>query len=193
VTLGNGHAVDILTGRGGGTRPIAQWHPVFGEETRDEIHRTRERLVERYGEERAYLMCNTSRLMLLYPNFALHDIAAVSMRYFEPVAPDLMELTVQTLAPRGESAELLNRRLENFLSFLGPAGFAHPDDVEALESAQLGYTAGGPEWIDVSKGMHRPQNTSMDEAHIRSFWRQWHANVMGMSQAGRVDDLVAAR
>ena len=100
-------------------------------------------------------MCNTNRLMLIYPNFALHDIAGVSLRYFEPAGPDYMEVTVQTLAPVDESADLLNRRLENFLSFLGPGGFAHPDDIEAMESAQLGFRANGPEWIDASRGMRR--------------------------------------
>ncbi len=187
LALGNGHGVDIFAA-GARARPIAHWHPILGEETREEIQRTRTRLLERFGEERTYLMCNTNRLLLIYPNLALHDIAGISLRYFEPVAPDYMEVTVQTLAPKGESAELLNRRLENFLSFLGPGGFAHADDVEAMESAQLGYKAGGPEWIDVSRGMKR-EATSLDELHIRCFWRQWHANIMGLAKAQRFNDL----
>jgi p-cumate 2,3-dioxygenase subunit alpha len=98
-----------------------------------------------------------------------------------------MEVTVQTLAPRGESPGLLNRRLENFLSFLGPGGFAHPDDIEAMESAQLGFRAGGPEWIDASRGMHR-EATALDELHVRAFWRQWHANLSGDAKAERHHD-----
>jgi p-cumate 2,3-dioxygenase alpha subunit len=100
-------------------------------------------------------------------------------------------VTVQTLAPRGESAGLLKRRLENFLSFLGPGGFAHPDDIEAMESAQLGFRAGGPEWIDTSRGMHR-QATAHDELHVRAFWRQWHANILGHTKAQRHHDAVDA-
>ncbi len=187
LALGNGHGVDIFAA-GERARPIAHWHPILGEETKEEIRNTRVRLVERFGEERAYLMCNTNRLFLLYPNFALHDIAAVSLRTFEPVGPDYMEVTVQTLAPKNESAELLNGRLENFLSFLGPGGFAHPDDIEAMESAQAGFGAGGPEWIDASRGMHR-EAIGKDELHIRSFWRQWHANLMGAPKATRFEDL----
>ena len=187
LALGNGHGVDIFAA-GERARPIAHWHPILGEETKEEIRNTRARLVERFGEERAYLMCNTNRLFLLYPNFALHDIAAVSLRTFEPVGPDYMEVTVQTLAPKNESAELLNGRLENFLSFLGPGGFAHPDDIEAMESAQAGFGAGGPEWIDASRGMHR-EAIGKDELHIRSFWRQWHANLMGSPNAMRFKDL----
>lgn len=130
--------------------------------------------------------------MLIYPNFALHDIAGVSLRYFEPAGQEYMEVTVQTLAPRGESAGLLNRRLENFLSFLGPGGFAHPDDIEAMESAQLGFRAGGPEWIDASRGMHR-EATALDELHVRAFWRQWHANLSGDAKAKRHYDSLNER
>ena len=143
--------------------------------------------MERFGEERGYLMCNTNRLILIYPNFALHDIAGISLRYFEPAGPDSMEVTVQTLAPKNESAELLKRRLENFLSFLGPGGFAHPDDIEAMESAQAGFRAGGPGWIDASRGMCR-EATAADEIHVRSFWRQWDANMMGSPNATRFED-----
>jgi p-cumate 2,3-dioxygenase alpha subunit len=167
LSLRNGHGVDIFPSLAR-ARPIAHWHPILGEESKEEIRERRARLVERFGEERAYLMCNTNRLMLIYPNFALHDIAGVSLRYFEPVGQEYMEVTVQTLAPRGESPGLLNRRLENFLSFLGPGGFAHPDDIEAMESAQLGFRAGGPEWIDASRGMHR-EATALDELHVRAF------------------------
>jgi len=191
LSLKNGHGVDVFPSLGR-ARPIAHWHPILGEESKQEIRNRRARLVAKFGEERAYLMCNTNRLMLIYPNFALHDIAGVSLRYFEPAGQDYMEVTVQTLAPRGESAELLNRRLESFLSFLGPGGFAHPDDIEAMESAQLGFRADGPEWIDASRGMHRDA-TALDERHVRAFWRQWHANLLGNAKSGRVDDLTRAK
>jgi p-cumate 2,3-dioxygenase alpha subunit len=82
---------------------------------------------------------------------------------------------------------LLNRRLENFLSFLGPGGFAHPDDIEGMESAQLGFRAGGPEWIDASRGMLR-EATALDERHIRAFWRQWYANILGDAKPHRNHD-----
>jgi p-cumate 2,3-dioxygenase alpha subunit len=186
LALGNGHGVDIFAA-GERARPIANWHPILGGETKNEIRDIRARLVARYGEARAFLMCNTNRLMLIYPNFALHDIAGISLRYFEPTGPDSMEVTVQTLAPRNESAELLSRRLENFVSFLGPGGFAHPDDIEAMESAHSGFRAGGPTWIDASRGMHRVA-TAIDENHVRSFWRQWQADIATSPRAGALDD-----
>jgi p-cumate 2,3-dioxygenase alpha subunit len=175
LPLGNGHGINIIPA-GDRARPIAHWHPILGEETKGDIRATRARLVQRFGEEKAYLMCNTNRLMLIYPNFALHDISGVSLRYFEPAGPDSMHVTVQTLAPKNESAELLKRRLENFVSFLGPGGFAHPDDIEAMESAQVGFRAGGPSWIDASRGTCR-EATATDEIHVQSFWRRWHADI----------------
>jgi p-cumate 2,3-dioxygenase subunit alpha len=182
LALGNGHGVDIFAARDR-ARPIANWHPILGAETKDEIRSIRARLVERFGEERAYLMCNTNRLMLIYPNFALHDIAGISLRYFEPTGIDSMEVTVQTLAPKNESPQLLSRRLENFVSFLGPGGFAHPDDIEAMESAQAGFRAGGPAWIDASRGMCR-EATAIDENHVRCFWRQWQTDLKQAQRRG---------
>ena len=44
-----------------------------------------------------------------------------------------MEIDAWANLPRGESPELRQRRFENFISFVGPAGFGTPDDVYALE------------------------------------------------------------
>src|SRR5437870_10115354 len=55
IALGNGHGVDIIAA-GERARPVAHWHPILGEETKTEIRNIRARLVERFGEERAYLI-----------------------------------------------------------------------------------------------------------------------------------------
>ena len=53
-----------------------------------------------------------------------------------------------------ESDTSRDRRLRNFVEFLGPAGFATPDDVEMLELCQRGYAnmASAP-YNDLSRGM----------------------------------------
>jgi hypothetical protein len=56
-----------------------------------------------------------------------------------------------------------------------------------MESAQLGFRCSGPEWIDASRGMRR-EGTALDEIHVRAFWRQWHANVLGRATAERDHD-----
>ena len=176
--LGNGHCVIESPVRNG--RPIAHWHPLFGEEAREPIARVRQRLVEQYGEERTHRMADTSRNLIIYPNLVINDIMAITIRYFEPVAPDHMEVTAWHLVPREESESMLATRLDSFLTFLGPGGFATPDDVEALESCQAGFRATETEWSDISRGMLSPAK-STDELQMRGFWRQWHANMQGLS------------
>jgi p-cumate 2,3-dioxygenase alpha subunit len=168
--LGNGHAVLEYAAPWG--RPIAKWEPLFGEHARDEITALRADLVAKHGEERAARMADTNRNMLIYPNLVVNDIMAVTVRTFMPLAPDRMDITAWEMAPRGEQPQLRQRRLDSFLTFLGPAGFATPDDVEALESCQQGFNSGGVEWNDISRGMAREQRGN-DEGQMRTFWRRW--------------------
>ena len=183
--LGNGHCVGENIARNG--RPIAHWHPLFGEETREPIERARRRLVRKYGEERAHRMADTSRNLLIFPNLLILDFVAITIRNIEPLAPDTMDVTAWHLVPREESGALLAKRLDSYLTFFGPGGFATPDDVEALESCQAGFRASGNEWSDVSRGMLKPDPGTTDELQMRGFWRQWHANMQGWSQANVQD------
>ena len=183
--LGKGHCVAVNIARNG--RPIAHWHPQFGEEAREPIAQVRRRLVEKYGEARAYQMADTSRNLLIYPNLVINDFVAITIRYFEPLAPDHMEVTAWHLAPKVESDAMLATRLDSFLTFLGPSGFATPDDVEALESCQAGYRATEMEWSDISRGMLKPEPGSSDELQMRGFWRQWHAHMQGLNHANVQD------
>ena len=92
-------------------------------------------------------------------------------------------LSAWALGPRGENSDLRRLRLFNFLEFLGPGGFATPDDQEALENCQRGYTnVREVAWNDISKGMPRqgpPMND--DEEQMRCFWRQWRDRLGALS------------
>jgi p-cumate 2,3-dioxygenase alpha subunit len=180
--LGNGHAVLEYAAPWG--RPIAKWEPLFGEHAKDEITALRAELVAKHGEERASRMADTNRNMLIYPNLVVNDIMAVTVRTFMPLAPDRMDITAWEMAPRGEQPQLRQRRLDSFLTFLGPAGFATPDDVEALESCQQGFNSGGVEWNDISRGMAREQRGN-DEGQMRTFWRRWQQQ-MGPASYGEI-------
>ena len=186
-TLGNGHCVAENLAVNG--RPIARWHPLYGEGAREPMALVRQRLVDRYGEERAYRMTDISRNLLIYPNLVINDIVAITIRYFEPVAVDGMEVTAWHLVPRAEPDSMLATRLDSFLTFLGPGGFATPDDVEALESCQAGYRATEVEWSDLSRGMLKPEPGTSDELQMRGFWRQWHANMQGLTHTDVQDGL----
>lgn len=174
--LGNGHAAIEYPPPWG--RPVALWHPLFGEAAREELETIKERLGERFGEERARRICERSRNLLVYPNLIINDVMAVTIRTFYPIQHDYMEVVAWEVAGVEERGERLRRRTDNFLTFLGPGGFATPDDVEALESCQAGFSAGGEEWNDISRGMHRAAVTT-DERQMRAFWRRWHYDITG--------------
>src|SRR5262249_13437199 len=135
LDLGNGHSVVERQATYG--RPIAQWISLWGEEAKAEIDAIYDRLIAQYGSERAYRMAKCARNLLIFPNLVLNDIMSITVRVFQPVAVDYMEVSVWSLAPLEEVGKpALSRRLTNFLEFLGPGGFATPDDIEALESCQ---------------------------------------------------------
>ena len=178
--LGNGHCLVEATAVNG--RAIAHWHPSFGEASREEIAEVRQRLVEKHGERRAWQIADTYRNLLIYPNLIINDIMVTTIRYIEPVAADQVEVTAWHLVPREESEILRSVRLDSFLTFLGPGGFATPDDVEALESCQSGFGATEVEWSDVSRGMLRAVPQGTDELQLRGFWRQWHGRLTGLDK-----------
>ena len=157
-------------------RPIAMWHPYFGEESREEIQSVKDELIARHGRAKALRMCEKSRNMTIFPNLVINDIMAVTIRVFQPTGPDSMDVTAWQMIPAGETGARLSRRLDSFLTFLGPGGFATPDDIEALESCQQGFRSGGVEWSDLSRGLHREPRGN-DELQMRSFWRRWHSLV----------------
>ena len=77
----------------------------------------------------------------IFPNLVINDGSSVTVRHFYPVAPDRMHVTAWALGPVEETEAQRARRLHAFLTFYGPGGFATPDDVAALEAAQLGFAA----------------------------------------------------
>lgn len=173
-SLGNGHAVienpELPFGR-----PVADWIPAWGEAKKTELEEIHRKLVNRFGVERAYKIAKVSRNLLIFPNLIINDIMSVTVRTFFPLAPDYMEITAWALAPQGESAENRALRLDNFLTFLGPGGFATPDDVDMLESCQRGYaTVGEVQWSDISRGMQRKEPLATDELQMQVFWRRWN-------------------
>lgn len=174
--LGHGHAV--LEYRAPWGRPIAKWEPLFGDEAQGELKARRAALAAEHGEERAERMCEINRNMLIYPNLIVNDIMAVTVRTFMPTSPSSMTVTAWEAAPADELPEVRQRRLDSFLTFLGPGGFATPDDIEALESCQQGFASGGVEWNDISRGMAR-RSTGTDEEQMRVFWRRWRDQMDG--------------
>ncbi len=170
--LGNGHAV--IEYRAPWGRPVAQWIPLWGEDGRRELDEVYGRLVQRFGKERADRIAFSNRNMFIFPNLVINDIMAITVRTYFPTAPDAMQVFGWALAPKEESPWARKYRLSNFLEFLGPGGFATPDDVEALEQCQRGFeNMREAPWSDISKGMGNAQVNYDDELQMRAFWMQW--------------------
>jgi p-cumate 2,3-dioxygenase alpha subunit len=155
-------------------RPIAHWVAPFGDDRKAHFEEVRRRFDERFGAERSRRICETSRNLGIFPNLVINDIMAITVRTFYPVSPGYMEVNAWALAPIEESAEDSALRLDNFLTFLGPGGFATPDDVEMLESCQRGFANREVGWSDISRGMKRETPSITDELQMRAFWRRWN-------------------
>ena len=183
LDLGGGHAVVEREATYG--RPIAQWISIWGEEAKVEIDAIYAGLVARFGEERARKMAKYARNLLVFPNLVINDIMSLTIRTFQPVSVDYMEVSAWAIAPAEEIGKpALGRRLTNFLEFLGPGGFATPDDVEALESCQRAFAAWREaSWNDLSLGFGATpddrRGDTMAELPQRAFWRGWQQHLLG--------------
>lgn len=175
VALGNGHfTTDNLNYRG---RPVAAWIPIYGEEAKPQITAIREELVQRLGPDRAARVADTNRNLVIFPNLVINDGSSVTVRTFFPDGVGNMRVTAWALGTAEEDEDARARRLDAFLTFYGPGGFATPDDVEALEMVQQGLTNWQEmRWTDMSRGMGKPDEEQLnsDEHHLRTFWRRWN-------------------
>lgn len=175
IDLGNGHAV--IAGE-----PTTEG--LFGRPTTAEARQEREdrfrTLRDTYGDGWVDRMLG-ARNLVIFPNLIVIDLVmGVLIRKIEPIAPDYMEVTAWELAPPEEGEDLRRQRLDNFLTFWGPGGLASPDDVEALETCQIGYGARAElGWSDLSRGMNLPYSSGSDELQMRTFWRQWNLLLTG--------------
>ena len=150
----------------------AVYIPLFGEPG----------LVKRFGEERAKRIALYNRNLFVFPNLVVNDIMAVTIRTYYPQAPDFMTVSAWALAPKEETDWARKYRLFNFLEFLGPGGFATPDDVEALEQCQRGFrNSAEAQWNDISKGMGKQTPAYDDELQMRAFWSSWNQHVFQAS------------
>jgi phenylpropionate dioxygenase-like ring-hydroxylating dioxygenase large terminal subunit len=175
VDLGNGHfTTDNVNYRG---RPVANWISIYGEEAKAEMDEIRSELVNRLGPDRASRVCDTNRNLVVFPSLVLNDGSSVTIRTFYPDGVGRMHVTAWAFGPKEESETARARRLDSFLTFYGPGGFATPDDVEALELVQQGLANWSDDpWSDMSRGLGKGADDQLnsDEHHLRCFWRRWN-------------------
>jgi p-cumate 2,3-dioxygenase alpha subunit len=181
--LTHGHAcfeMDIPAGR-----PIAQWLPIWGEAVRAEIESKQAEVYARLGEERGSFVAKWHRNMIIFPATVMNDQQSILIRSLLPISHNETIVRAWALGPVDESPLLRKVRLENVLSFLGPGGFATPDDVEMLESCQRAYESSTQEWNDVSKGFtsgedsERGESLFDNELQMRAYWTEYDRRMSG--------------
>jgi phenylpropionate dioxygenase-like ring-hydroxylating dioxygenase large terminal subunit len=127
----------------------------------------------RFGKERATRMIDFTRSLILFPNTLFIEQRRV-IRTVYPLAPDHAEITAWPLMPVNDPPAVRKQRLDIYLSFLGPAGHATPDDVEVMELIQKNCATLPEEaLIDCSRGALSNHPRPDDELQMRTFWRQW--------------------
>jgi p-cumate 2,3-dioxygenase alpha subunit len=172
--LGNGHVTTNMPSSRIGSAPGGA-NAYLSKFAGAEMEQYRSLLTERYGAEKASMVEGGAGNYLIFPNLIVIDGWRV-FRTFYPSSPDYMEINGWAVLPKEDPPGLRAARLDWYLGFQGPGGFATPDDVEGLEGCQMGFaTHKEVEWSDISRGM---KNTgSFSELQMRVFWREWYSRL----------------
>lgn len=131
-----------------------------------------------YGEERArQIMIDGSPHVMIFPNLF---IAEIQIFVLQPVAVD--ETIQHVTAVQFKGAPDINRRLrQQTMGSVGPAGLLLADDTEMYERNHRGAQILDPEWLVLSRGLHRERLDengfriahSTDETPQRGIWRHY--------------------
>ena len=184
VPLGNGHVTTHYPSPSRVSQSKAYMEKYAGEE----LKKYREVLTKRHGPEKAGMIENGSGNYLIFPNLIIIDGWRV-FRTFYPSSPDYMEINGWACLPKEDTPEMRKHRLDWYLGFQGPGGFATPDDVEALEGCQMGFaTHKEVEWSDISRGMKGITAGGPGELQMRVFWREWHSRLTTGRHAAEYND-----
>ncbi|KAB7624034.1 Rieske 2Fe-2S domain-containing protein [Alkalilimnicola sp. S0819] len=151
----------------------------------------RDKLLERFSEDKVRWMLERGRNLCLFPNMLLMDQPSTQIRVFRPLSVDRTLVTVYCIAPKGESKEGRTARIRKFEDFYMVTGMATPDDLAALEDCQIGAHGELSRWTDVTRGLSsmqegpdgpaqelgiKPVSSNSDwdfETLYYSFYRKW--------------------
>ncbi len=156
----SGHALEtsdfkLLDGTVGGgfTFPHGHaviWHGNATPQVRP-LYKSIDKVVERVGEVRANWMLGVRNLSL-FPNVQFAENISLQMRIIRPLAPDLTEMQIHCVAPKGEASEARTYRIRLYEDFFNSTGLATPDDLKVYEQCQEGYRV----WsVSEQQGYHR--------------------------------------
>ena len=132
-------------------------------------------------------MTTRTRNLLIFPNTILNDVLSLSIRTSYPESATSSRSNIWSLVPVGEDPLVRKVRLQNHLTFVGPGGFAHPDDYEMFDRRAIADHQSPPFLHDYSKGMYPGYaedfmvnvGDQSDEAQHRAWWTQWDRMLRG--------------
>lgn len=121
--------------------------------------------------------------VMIFPNLFIGEI---HLTMFQPVRVDLTIQHSTSMEFIG-GEELNSRALHQSTGSLGPAGLLLADDGEMHERTHRGLLARQPEWVDLSRGLHResvdeegfPVGYVSDEISMRGFWSHYRQLLEG--------------
>ncbi len=131
-----------------------------------------------YGPVRAReIMIDGTPHTMIFPNLF---IAEIQLFVLQPVAVD--ETIQHVTALQFKGVPDFNRRLrQQTMGSVGPAGFLLADDTEMYERNHRGAMIHDPEWVTLTRGLHREKRDeggfltghSTDEVPQRGIWRHY--------------------
>jgi benzoate/toluate 1,2-dioxygenase alpha subunit len=114
-------------------------------------------------------MCERFRNLLLFPNVFLMDQTSTQLRIIRPISVNETEVITYCIAPVGESAAMRALRIRQYEDFFNASGMATPDDLTEFNNCQIGFTARGAKWNDMSRGAARWIEGADAEGQILGF------------------------
>jgi fatty-acyl-CoA synthase len=129
------------------------------------------------GESARELLVDGAPHVMVFPNLF---IAEVTVFVIQPLAVDLSVQHATAIQLKG-APDMNARLLSQCVASVGPAGMLLADDTEMYERNQDGLAVRNPEWLDLSRGLHRETvderglrtGRATDESAMRGFWRHY--------------------
>ncbi len=137
------------------------------------------RMREVHGAAAEEILIDGSPHVMIFPNLF---IAEIQLFVIQPIAVDETVQHVTAIQFKG-APDLSERMLRQTVGSVGPAGLLLADDSEMYERNQRGARARAPEWLLLSRGLHRERRDerghlvgdATDEVPQRAIWRHYRA------------------